>query len=57
MQLLPGSCMTKKENEQHIHYVSWEVLRSTKTEGGLGFRNLREFQHRLPCEIMLETSP
>lgn len=32
-----------KDEEKEIHWVSWDNLCSTKKEGGLGFRNMEDF--------------
>lgn len=33
----------QRENERRIHWVSWEDMGYSKCEGGMGFRNLKEF--------------
>ena len=33
----------QKEKERKIAWVSWEKLCATKTEGGMGFRDLKAF--------------
>ena len=30
-----------KENERKIHWMSWDKLRRSKSQGGIGFRNLK----------------
>lgn len=33
----------QKANERCMHWISWDALGSAKHDGGMGFRNLKEF--------------